>query len=370
MSIQRLLTITRKEFRHIIRDARTFFLVTIAPAFLLITLSYVFVFDVTRIDVVVRDLDRTPLSRSLIADLTADGDIAVLSYVEQEESLEPLFVREAADAGLVIPHGFAATVLNGEPAIVHCVLDGADAIGTGQTINILASRVDAWGARLQVQGSETAQANFDVSSRNWYNETLESLISMVPGLIAVILCMPALALALALTREMETGSFENLIVTPTRGTEYLVGKLLAYEISGLGSAILTWLVATLWFGVPFRGELTSFLLLAADYMIASMGISLVIANFVHNQQTAMFLILMVFFVPSFFIAGLIVPVAEDPVMRSIAHALPTTHFITVCRSVFLKGLGPADLWRPALALLTIGIACLSASLVLFDKKIK
>jgi ABC-type multidrug transport system permease subunit len=181
--------------------------------------------------------------------------------------------------------------------------------------------------------------------------------------------MPALALALALTREKEVGSLEGLMATPVRGTEYLLGKSLAYWASGLVSVVLVWLVATLWFHVPFRGRLPVFLLLAADYMVASMGVSLVVATFVRNQQTAMFLILMVFFVPSFFIAGLLLPVADEPLARAVAYVLPTTHFITICRSVFLKGLGPVALWKPASILLGFGIACLGISLVLFDKKV-
>ena len=370
-AIRRLLAVARKEFRHITRDVRTLFLVTIAPAFLLVTLSYVFAFDIDRVDVAVRDLDRTPLSRALLASLTADGDTVIVAHVQREEEIEPLFTRDIADLVLVIPHGFADAVLGGGPAEIQCIADGADAITARQAIGLLESRVDAFAASLHAQrsGGAVGVSILDVSSRAWYNETLKSLISMVPGMMAVILCMPALALSLALTREKETGSFENLIATPVRGTEYLLGKLLAYEISGTASVILAWLVATLWFHVPFRGFFPAFILLAADYMVASMGISLVIANFARNQQTAMFLILMVFFVPSFFMAGLILPIADEPIAQAVAYVLPTTHFITICRSVFLKGLGPVALWKPALILLGTGIICPVISLVLFEKKL-
>jgi len=368
MSIRRLLAVARKEFRHIARDMRIFFLVTVAPAFLLVTLSYVFAFDVDRVDIAVRDLDRTPLSRAFLASLTADGDFVVVAYVQREEEIEPLFTRDIADLVLVIPRGFA-DALGGGPAKVQCIADGADAITASQTIGLLESRVDGFVGDLRVWRSGVAVGSFDLSSRAWYNEALKALVSMVPGMLAIILCMPALALALALTREKETGSFESLIATPVRGTEYLIGKLLAYETSGMVSVVLAWLVATLWFRVPFRGGFPAFLLLAADYMVASMGISLVVANFVRNQQTAMFLILMVFFVPSFFIAGLIQPIADEPIARAIAYALPTTHFITICRSVFLKGLGPAALWKPAFILLGIGSAAQAISLVLFKKKL-
>ncbi|MFQ6100863.1 MAG: ABC transporter permease [Anaerolineae bacterium] len=378
MSIRRLLAVARKEFRHIIRDVRTFFLVTVAPAFLLFTLSYVFSFDVDRVDIAVRDLDRTPLSRAFLASLTADGDVVTVAHVEREEEIEPLFTRGIADLALVIPHGFSDaalrqpfdqaqdTALRDGHAEVQCIADGADAVAAYYTIGIIESHMNAFAADLHPQKPD----GLTVSDRAWYNETLKSLISMVPGMIAVILCMPALALALALTREKETGSFENLIATPVRGAEYLLGKLLAYEISGTASVFLAWLVATLWFRVPFRGSLPAFLLLAADYMVASMGISLVIANFVRNQQTAMFLILMIFFVPSFFIAGLMLPVADEPIARAVAYGLPTTHFITICRSVFLKGLGVAALWKPASILLGFGVAYQTISLVLFEKKLR
>jgi ABC-2 type transport system permease protein len=369
MSTRRLLSVVHKELCHIVRDVRTLFLVTLAPSFLLVTFSYVFAFDVDRVDVAVRDLDHTPLSRALIAALTADGDLAVVAYVEQDGEMERLFARDVADLAVVIPHGFAAQVLDGGVAEVQCIVDGADAITASQSVGLLESRVDAFVAGLGGQHAEAGLGRFDVSTRVWYNETLKALVSMVPGMVAVILCMPSLALALALTREKETGSFENLIATPVRGIEYLLGKLVAYEMSGMGSVVLAWLVATLWFRVPFRGSFVAFLLLAADYMIASLGVSLVVASFVRNQQTAMFLILMIFFVPSFFIAGLILPVADEPIARAIAYVLPTTHFITISRGVFLKGLGPAALWRPACILLAMGIVGQAISLALFEKKL-
>jgi ABC-type multidrug transport system permease subunit len=192
---------------------------------------------------------------------------------------------------------------------------------------------------------------------------------MVPGLLAVVLSMPALALALALAREKELGSFEGLVVTPVRGLEYLGGKLLTYGVSGVVSGMLAWLVAVFWFRVPFRGSLMEFLFFTADYVVASMGISLLVANFVQSQQTAMFLILMIFFIPSFFLSGLLRPVAEGPIAGAVANALPSTHFITISRGVFLKGLGLAGLSGPALALLGLGLVCQAISLRLFDKKL-
>jgi ABC-2 type transport system permease protein len=370
MSIRRLLIIARKEFRHIVRDARLLFLVAVAPAFLLTTLSYVFALDVGRVDVAIHDLDRTPLSREFVSRLSADEDFVIVVYVQREEEVESLLTRGAADLILVIPHGFTDAALAGGPAELHAVIDGADSITAGQTLGLLQIRVNDFVVDLLGQRSVDVSMGVQVSDRAWYNETLKSIVSMVPGMLAIIMCMPALALTLALAREKETGSFEGLVVTPVRGTEYLVGKMLAYVVGGAVSFLLAWLVAIMWFAVPFRGNLIGLLTLVGFYLFASMGLSLMIANFVRNQQTAMFLVLMVFFVPSFFIAGLITPVADEPIARALAQVLPTTHFITVSRGVFLKGLGVAALKKQALALLALGAASLAASLAVFRKRVR
>ncbi len=368
MSLRRWLAVTRKELRHIFRDLRTLFLVTAAPAFLLFTFSYVFAFDVQHVDVAIIDLDRSPLSRDLAVKLAADDDVSIVTYARDVETVDDLFARGVVDLALLIPHGFSRAMQGGSDAQIQSIVDGSDAIAARQAANIVESRIKAFGVGVSRSGPVAAVSA--VSARAWYNESLESLVSMTPGMMAVILSMPALALALALTREKETGSFEQLIATPVRGTEYLLGKLLAYEMSGMCSVVLAWIVATLWFRVPFRGSLSVFLLLAADYLLVSMGFGLVVANFVRNQQTAMFLILTVFFIPSFFVTGLILPIAEDTFSQALAFFLPTTHFIAISRAVFLKGLGIFSLWKSALILLGGGIVCIFFSLILFDKKMR
>ena len=369
LSPSRLLTITRKEFDHIFRDPRLLFLVITAPAFLLITFSYVFSMDVDRVDIAVRDLDRTSLSRDLLDAITAGDDFVVVSRVDRQAEIEQLFARGMADLVLVIPRGFAEAVTGGGSAQVQCIADGADAITANQAIALLGSRVEAFVADLRPGAAGGGLDILDIRDRAWYNETMDSMVSMVPGMMPIILCMPSLALTLALAREKETGSLESLVATPVRGTEYLLGKLLAYGVGGLMSAALAWLVATVWFRVPFRGSLMTYFLLTADYLFGTLAISIVMAHLARSQQTAMFLILMIFFVPGFFISGLIMPVSNEPVARAIAHLLPATHFMTISRAVFLKGLRAAALWRPALALFGMGAIAFTISLVQFEKKI-
>jgi ABC-type multidrug transport system permease subunit len=368
MSLHRLFAITRKEFHHITRDVRTLFLVTIAPAFLLLTLAYVFSFDADHFKLLVLDQDRTSLSRQYIADLTSDGSFQVVAYVEDYTEIDAWLQTGRAHLALIIPPGTEAALQAHRHAPVQAVLDGTDAIGAGQTIGQLNARSTAYAIKLLPRVLGRAPVQLDVRSHAWYNPPLRSLNSMVPGLIAVVLSMPALALATALTREKELGSFEGLAATPLRGLEYLFGKTLTYIGFGLVSTVPVVLVATLWFHVPFRGSFLAFLALAMCYFLASFGLSMLVANIVKSQQAAMLIMIMVFFVPSLFLAGLVSPIDTSSFgNRLTSYVLPATHFIVICRGVLLKGLGVVELSSPALILLGIGVGALLLSLMLFRK---
>lgn len=370
MSVRRTLAIARKEFHHITRDLRIFFLVTISPAFLLLTLSYVFAFDVEHVTLGVMDLDKSPLSRQYVSALTGDGELEVRIYADDYGVFDAPLLRGEIEAALVIPPDFSQRLLGGRSTSVQAIVDGADSIVGGQTLGNLGARTKAFAASLRPANAERPAPQLDMESRAWYNANLESLLGMVPGLMAIVLCMPALAIALALTREKEVGTLEGLIASPILGPEYLVGKLAPYVLSGLVSVGLAWLVAVSWFRVPFRGNILVFLLLSCDYLVASMALGILVATFVSSQQTAMFIVLMIFFVPSFFLSGLTFPVNTESLgSQLVAYSLPSTHFITIARAVFLKGLGLTELGPPALSLAGIAIAALILSVLLTKKKI-
>jgi ABC-2 type transport system permease protein len=371
MSLRRMVTIMRKEILHIVRDARNFFLVTVSPAFLLFLLAYIFSFDVGQLSLAVMDLDRSSLSRRYLDSLTSNQDLVIDYVVGRYEEIQPLLVEGKVEAAVVIPPGFADAIRSGEPAPVQAIVDGADPFGGSEAIGSLQARSSVFVISRGAGGGGQQGAPVEVRSRAWYNAGLESLLSMVPGLMSIVLIMPALALALSLTREKESGTLEGLMATPVSGLEYLGGKLLAYVGTGLISTVLALLVAALWFRVPFRGSLAVYLLLAAGYFLACMGAAVVIANLVKSQQTAMFVVLIVFIVPSFFLAGLINPIStSSPVAMLISYALPSTHFVEISRTVFLKGLGLGYLLRPALSLLGMGLGALLVGLKLFRKKVR
>jgi ABC-2 type transport system permease protein len=367
-SLRRLVAIVRKEVTHIVRDPRNLFLVTFSPAFLLFLLGHIFSFEISQLRLAVIDLDRSPLSRRYVATLTNDQDFVLTHTLDQYGEIEPLLVGGQIDAALVIPPGFANTVNGGRPAQVQAIIDGSDAFAGSQAIASLEAKSAKFVAG--TGGVSVAAAPIQVRTQARYNAGLKSQVSMVPGLLAIVLLMPTMALALALTREKESGTLEGLVATPVLAFEYLIGKLLAYIGMGLVSAFLALLVAVLWFKVPFRGSLAVYMLLTSDYFLACMGATILAANFVKSQQTALFIVLLVFVVPSFFLAGLITPISTESLgSRLTSLALPGTHFVEISRAVFLKGLGLATLARPALILLGMGLGAIGLSLLSFKKKV-
>ncbi len=372
-SARRLSAIAFKELRHITRDFRIFFLVTLSPAFLLVVLAYLFAFDVSHVRVAWLDSDRTAASRALLAAVTADGTYILVEMPTSEQNVEDILLRGHADVALIVPNGFEAdlerwqTRQGGDrPARVLVVADGTDAISASQALSGLVARAASAGARV----AQAASTPFVVSTRVWYNSGLKSLWGMVPGLLAVVLTLPALALTLAISQEVEVGTFEALVATPVRGGEYLLGKLLAYVASGLVSVALATAVAVLWFGVPFRGSFAQLLALAVIFFLACMGLSLLIARIVTSQQTAMLLVLLIMFVPGFFISGLISPVNTSSWPSLVtSYALPATHFIAIARGVFLKAAGFATLGLHIGLLAAIAVASITVSLLTFRKRL-
>lgn len=370
MSWHRMTAVVRKEMVHIVRDPRNLFLVTISPAFLLFLLSYIFSFEVEHLELAVLDLDRTPLSRQYLATLTSDQDLVLVTHPDRYDQILPLLRRGEAEAALVIPPGFAAKLQGGRPAPVQAIIDGADPLAGRQVSASLTARSQIFAAERSRSSGLKRTELIEVSTQVWYNAGLESLYSMVPGLMAIVLLMPTMAFALALAKEKETSTLENLFVSPVSGLEYFTGKFLAYAVTGLVSAVLAWLVAVLWFRVPFRGNLILYLGLVGLYFLACMGVTIVIASFVKSQQTALFTVLLIFLVPSFFLAGLITPVSTTSWSAYlISSALPSTHFVDISRSVFLKGLGLTHMLRPALVLLGMGVGAVGLGLLLFKKRV-
>ncbi|MGD2206258.1 MAG: ABC transporter permease [Anaerolineae bacterium] len=378
MNLLRTWAVVRKEGRHILRDRRTFFLVTISPVFLLLVMAYTFMVDIENVAVAVMDRDGTHLSRRYIAGLGGTGDVLVRYVADDYGDLERWLMTSEAKAAVVIPPGFEADLQAGREASLQVLIEGTEPT----TANTAMLHIGGYSQQfaLQVAAEVVRQAGLavdetmlmpiDLRIRTWYNPTLKAVIGFLPALIGMVMGMPGTATTLALTREKEHGTLEQLIVSPIRRVELLVGKVIPYVLSGLLSVVLCAAVAVYWFGSPFKGSFLLYMVLSADFLLATMGIALILSVFVQSQQAAQIGAWLIFFFPGFFLSGIFYPLfSMQPLMKLEAFMVPTTHYVLISRGIFLKGQGFDALWPYALALLAMGFIFLSLSILLFQKKL-
>lgn len=375
MSLQRTLSILRKELRHIVRDRRTALLVTLSPALFLVVLAYSFSVEIKEVSMAVLDQDRTPLSRRYVATLISSGDLVPRYGATSYADIERWLVNGDVKAAVIIPPGFMDDVAAGHMAQVQIIVDGTDPNTANHAITHLVSRTQHFAVRtliaaLERRGYPVARFTpIDLRVRTWYNPSLKHIIGMVPALIAVVLGMPAVSASLAISREKEWGTLEGLIATPVGRLELLVGKLIPYVLSGMVSVVLCAATAVFWFRVPFRGSFPLYLVLSADFLLATLSIGLLISILVRSQQAAMVASLLVFLFPGFFLSGIFIPLASMGAMKMEAYMIPTTHYVLINRGIFVKGIGLEALWPWALALLGIGMVVLIVDAMLFRKRL-
>jgi len=368
-SFHRLWAILQKEFRHIWRDKRTLFLVTLSPAIMLFTFAYLFAFEVQNVRLGVWDMDRTATSRQFIASLTADGKFKRTETLTSYEGVRNALMHGTIHLAIVIPLDFEAKLIAGELSPVQVIADGSDSVTASQTVARFRQRALDFNRQIAIAGANST-APISVQTQAWYNRELNSQYSMVPGLLPIVLILPSLALALAVSRERELGSFETLATTPIRGIEYLLGKLIPYIVFGLVSAGIAILLAIVWFHVPLRGAPLDLALFTVIYLFASLGETLFIASFLTSQGTAMRVVLLVFFIPSFFMAGVVLPVdTRSGIAQLVSFFLPATQYVQMTRGIFLKALGVTDLLLPGGYLLALGAVPTLISLLMFKKQV-
>ncbi len=339
-------------------------LVTVSPAIMLLTFAYLFTFDTATSHLAVFDGDRSPQSRQLIQALATDNKMLLSTEASSPDDLRSLIVANKVKTGLIIPPGMGDDLAAGRQADVQIISDGSDPISAATNMNRLTTRLNAWS---QSYRGSSAASPVSVHSLVWYNPDLKSDNSMVPGLLGIVLILPAMAVALAMTREKELGSFESLAATPVRATEYVLGKLIPYIVYGLIGAAFAVMVALYWFQVPFRGSYANLLAFISLYLWATLGITVLLASFMSTQSTALRAILLLFLVPSFFLSGLLLPI--DSKSKFVSGTLPATHFVTISRGIFLKGLGWTALGSDLFILIAMGAVTVALSIVTFRKRV-
>ena len=372
----RLVSLIRKEFIQILRDPRTLVLVLVIPIMQLFLLGYAATTDVRNVALVVFDQDRSPQSRQLL-DAYRAADYFRLAYdVGSEDSLRELIDDGRARVGMIIPPDYSTRLQNGSTAQVAFILDGSDptVASTALSAALMIGQqhsTEITIARLERRGLAGAiQPAVEIRTQVWYNPDLISAFFMIPGVIGMVLfALTSILTATAVVRERERGTIEQLIVTPIRPWELVVGKILPYALLGFLNVLEVMAIGHYWFKVPVRGDLWLILGLSGLFLLSSLGIGLLASTFANTQQEAMLAVWMLM-LPAIFLSGFFFPLdAMPPFLRAVSYAFPLRYYLVIIRSLMLKDIPFAAVRFNAIALAVFGLFLMTAASLRFRKRL-
>jgi ABC-2 type transport system permease protein len=376
----RLWTIMRKEFYHILRDYRTLAIIVILPTFLLVLLGYGVSGETKDIRLAVVDLSKTDESRRYLEYFTSSEQFEVTYDVLSEAEILDLLDRELVSAGIYIPEDFGRKLATGQTAQVQFYVNGSDpadaqttnlkleTIAQMATQKILTERLRGSGSTLGLNGLQLPVQAF---TKTLYNPDGKSKLYMIPGLTAMVLQVQALLLtALAIVREREQGTMEQLVVTPIRSWELVLGKILPYLAVGIFNTIATLLVAMYLFDVVVQGSFWLLVGLTTIFILGSLGMGVLISNISRTQMQAMYLAVGIVLIPAIILSGLMFSRQGMPwVTYWFGEMLPITHFLVIIRGIMVKGVGFSFLWPSIRMLIVLSIVYFAASVATFQKKL-
>jgi ABC-2 type transport system permease protein len=371
---ERIRTMLVKEFLQLFRDPRMRMLIFAAPMIQLLVFGYAATTDVRLVATAVFDLDNTPASRELIDRFLGSGYFRRVEQVDTEARMQDLLDHGSVRAVIRIHKGFSEDLKARRTASIQMIVDGTDSNTAGIVLNyagqiaarysqdILVSRWD------HLLGAAPRPGQIRLQERAWFNENLESRNYYVPGVMANIIMLITLTLTgMAVIREYEIGTMEQILVTPIRPTEFILGKSLPFVLIGYVDVLLVTAVCVFWFKVPIRGSFLFLLAATALYLLPSIGLGLLVSTICKTQQQAMMSTFFLFF-PAMMLSGFIFPIANMPtVIQWLTLINPLRYFLIIIRGIFLKGIGPEILWPQMAALAVLGVATLWLAVRRFHK---
>jgi ABC-2 type transport system permease protein len=376
-NVRTILHIIRKEFLQIRRDRRMLPIIFVAPIIQLVILGYAANLDVRDIPTIVCDMDRSSDSRMLVEKFVNSGYFDTQSFVTDIRDIDRFIDNGSAQIAIVIPRGFSDDLKAGRSASLQVIADGSDALlgtqGLSHATSIVANQsVSIALKRISGTGLEKlAASGVSQRLRIWYNPELKSKNFMVPGILGLLLMLTTMVLtSLAIVKEKEIGTIEQLVVTPIKPYQLIIGKLMPFTIIGIVDIVLILTVASFWFNIPVKGSIALLFVLCIVFLLTTLGLGLLVSTVSKTQQQAM--ITSVFFVmmPMIFLSGFTFPIENMPdVIQWYTYLLPLRYFFVIVRGIFLKGVGFAELWPQALALFVFGVAILSLAVSRFQKKL-
>jgi ABC-2 type transport system permease protein len=373
---ERLKSMLFKEFRQVLRDPRMKFTIFAAPLIQIVIFGYAATTDVRNVPTAVYDLDNTPQSRDIIRAFTSSGYFNAKEYISTDEQMRGLIDKSAVNAVICFNRGYAEKLVGGGNAEMQLILDGTDSTTASMVLGYANSIVERYSQkqldqRISILAEKIdSRPSVDLRARVWFNENLESRNFYLPGVIAMLVTVMTLLLtSLAVVREKEIGTIEQLIVSPLTSTELILGKLIPFAIIAFIDVAFITSAGVLWFKLPIRGSIVLLFGATFIYLFTSLGIGLFISTISSTQQEAM-MSTFLFIFPANLLSGLIFPIANMPrLVQWITLLNPMRYFIVILRGVFLKGTGIGVLWPQMVALLLIGLVIFTTSILRFRKVI-
>ncbi|TLD42581.1 MAG: ABC transport system, permease component YbhR [Candidatus Jettenia ecosi] len=373
---ERIKHMLMKEFIQIFRDPKMKGIIFLTPIIQVLIFGYAVTTDVKHVATAVYDLDNSVASRELVSRFVKSGYFDVVEYINNEGRDRDLIDHGKVRVVFRMNKGFEDDLRAGRTAQLQVIVDGTDSNTAGVVLDYSAKIVGQFSQKIfitrytQIKGPAERTARIEMQTRAWFNENLESRNFYVPGVIAIIVMLITLMLtSMAIVREKEVGTMEQILVTPITQTEFILGKTVPFAIIGIADAIMITLIGVFWFEVPIRGNLFILFIATALYLMTTLGIGLLISTVSKTQQEAM-MSAFLFYFPAVLLSGFMFPIANMPVIvRWLTYLNPLRYFLVIVRGIFLKGVGPIILWPHMIALAIMGIVILWIASKRFRKTI-
>ena len=368
---ERIKHIVIKEFIQLFRDKRSAFFLFVTPLIQLLIFGYVATFDVNSISTAFYDLDKSSESRELGQRLTSSGYFAVKYRPSSTEEITDLIERGKALCAIQVNSGFSKDLKRGIPTQIQVIIDGTDSNTAMIAMGYVNTIIARYARENSVSPVTPVISTIDFRTRVWYNPDLRSRNYMVPGVVALIIMLTCLIVtSMSVVRERETGTMEQLMVTPIKPMELMLGKTIPSAVIGLFDMSFITFVGVFWFNVPIKGELYFLVLCTAIYLVPVLGIGLFISTISKTPQQAM-MASFFFFQPAILLSGFVTPIENMPrIFQYITYANPLRYFLVILRGIFLKGAGIDVLWPQMATLFTIGVVVLVLSALRFTKRLR
>jgi len=372
----RVLAIARKEFLHILRDPRSLGMSIAIPMLMLILFGYALTLDVDNIPVAVWDQSRSHVSREFISRFDGSRYFSIREFVTGYSAVERAIDTASVQAAIIVPVDFASRIESGRPVSVQFILDGSDSNTATIALGYAGAVAQSFSRHVTLRRNQTipgpqASEPLDLRHRVWFNADMEGRNYIVPGLIVVIMMIIAAMLtSTTVAREWESGSMEQLISTPVRGNELILGKMIPYFVIGLFDVFVAVVMGEFLFEVPLRGSVALLFVMASVFLAGALSMGMLVSIVTRNQLLATQLAMTLTFLPSFLLSGFVYAISNMPqALQVMTHVIPARYLITILKGIYLKGVGLEILAIEALFLTIFGAVVFAAANVAFKKRL-